>query len=92
MYPLFRLRFCLLYLMPYILSTYSVLTPSSSGAAFHAAQVHPDELKLLQKMFQRSWQAPFAPRVLPSQSLYVMISGFMLETLQTESWVLVISL
>ena len=39
------------FLWPYILSTFSVLTPCSSGAAFHAAQVPTDELK----MFQYDW-------------------------------------
>ena len=43
-------------------------------------------------MFQQRWQAPFAPGVLPSQSVYAMCSGYLLETLQTESWVLNVSL
>ena len=33
-------------LMPYILGTFLVLTSLLADAAFHAAQVHPDDAKL----------------------------------------------
>ena len=86
------LWFPVLYLMPYILGTFSVLTPPLFGGCVSCRAGTPRWLAAIIEDAPVGLAAPFAPGVSPSQSLYDMSSGWMLETLQTASWVLVVSL